>query len=193
MPYSRTISALLVLLVLGGCETLGNLVRLSQVRFFLDRVGEARLAGIDVGRLSDPGRLDAEQVLQVAAAIRSGSVPLDLVLHVGAENPSGNSVEVERVVLDWTLFLRGRETVNGVVDRALEIAPGQTSDLPVPIELDLYRFFREDARELIELARTVVTGEGDAGALELRARPTVYTPIGPIRYPDEIVLSGERL
>jgi hypothetical protein len=188
----RPLPVLLVaLLAAGGCATIENLVRLGQVRFFLDRVGEARLAGIDLDGLRERREVDAEEILRVASAIRAGSVPLDLVLHVGAENPSTNSVEVERVVLDWTLFLRGRETVKGVVDRALEIEPGSSSDLPVAIELDLYRFFREDAGDLIELARGLVTGTGGAD-LELRARPTVYTPLGPIRYPQDIVLSGER-
>jgi hypothetical protein len=182
--------ALLLLLLLGGCATLENLVRLREVQFFLDRVSGARLAGVDLERIENSRGVSTDDVLRIADAIRRGTVPLELVLHVGADNPGDNPVEVERVQLDWTLYLDQRETVSGVFDRALEIAPGGRNDLPIDIELDLYRFFREDARELLDLARELAGG-GDAATsrLSLRARPTVWTPLGPIRYPGEITIA----
>jgi hypothetical protein len=185
------ILALAVLLGIGfaGCTTLQNLARLREVDFFLDRISGARLAGVDVERLRGGGGLSGSDVLRVAEAVRRGSVPFDFVLHVGAENPGENPVAIERVQLDWTLWLEDRETVSGVFDRALELGPGRTTDLPIDVSLDLYRFFREDASELLELAREVVDGSGEASSkLELRARPTLWTELGPLRYPGEVTI-----
>ena len=172
----------------SGCATLENLARLREVDFFLDRVSGARLAGVQLDRLRSTGDLSTGDVLRVADAVRRGEVPFDFVLHVGAENPGDNPVEIERVQLDWTLYLKDREAVSGVFDRALAIGPGRQSDLPIDVSLDLYRFFREDARELVALARQLVDGAGASSQLELRARPTVWTELGPIRYPGEITI-----
>jgi hypothetical protein len=178
-----------LLLVLPGCATLENLARLRKVELFLDRVSGARLAGVDLERIESTREVSTGDVLRIAEAIRRGTVPLEMVLHVGADNPRDNPVKVERVRLDWTLYLDQRETVSGVFDRALDIPPGGSSDLPIDIELDLYRFFREDARDLLELAGELA-GAGAAGSrLSLRARPTVWTPLGPIRYPGEILIA----
>jgi hypothetical protein len=188
-PGRVAVLALLLGATLSGCATLENLARLREVDFFLDRISGARLAGIDLDRVRDARDLDAGAVLRVADAIRRGSVPFDFVLHVGAENPDDNAVEIERVELDWTLYLEDREAVSGVFDRALEIGPGRTSDLPIDVSLDLYRFFREDARDLLELARQLVGGaDTTTPRLELRARPTVWTELGPIRYPGEVTI-----
>ncbi|HUP24554.1 MAG TPA: hypothetical protein VNB06_16620 [Thermoanaerobaculia bacterium] len=163
------VPACLLLLGLAGCATIENLVRLREVQFFLDRVSGARLAGVDLERIESSRDISTGDVLRIADAIRRGTVPFELVLHVGADNPGDNSVEVERVQLDWTLYLDQRETVSGVFDRALEIAPGGRNDLPIDIQLDLYRFFREDARDLLELARELAGG-GDAATSRLSLR-----------------------
>jgi hypothetical protein len=190
LPSDRLLPALALLLIgLSGCATLENLARLREVQFFLDRVSGARLAGVDLERIESARDVSTRDVLRIAEAIRRGTVPLELVLHVGADNPGDNPVEVERVQLDWTLYLDQRETVSGVFDRALEIDPGGTSDLPIGIELDLYRFFREDARALLELAGELTGAGGATSHLSLRARPTVWTPLGPIRYPGEITIA----
>ena len=189
LRHGLVLVPVLFLLALQACATLENLSRLREVDFFLDRVSGARLAGVDLEGIESSRDVAAGDVLRIADAIRRGTVPLELVLHVGADNPGSNPVEVERVQLDWRLYLDDRETVNGVFDRALELDPGRTTDLPIDIELDLYRFFREDARDLLELAGDLAGGGDAVSRISLRARPTVWTPLGPLRYPGEITIA----
>jgi hypothetical protein len=173
---------------LGACAALETLAALQEVRFRIDGVSDGRLAGVPlegVRRLDD---LAPRDLARIAGAYYRDSVPLRFTLHVGATNPGTNDVDARLERLDWTLLLDGRETVSGVYDRNLLLPAGRTVDLPLGIDLDLLRFFRESQDGLARLALDVAGGQGTGDRLELRARPTISTPLGPIRYPGEIVI-----
>ena len=186
--FVLTFSLLGASALLGTCAALESIVALQDVEFRLDGVSDGRLAGVPlagVRRLDDLGIRD---VARIADAYRRGSVPLRFVLHVGATNPGVNDVDARLERLDWTLLLDGRDTVSGAYDRNLLLPSGRTVDLPLQMELDLLEFFRESQDGLASLALDVAGGRGTGDRLELRARPTISTPLGPIRYPGEIVI-----
>jgi hypothetical protein len=70
------------------------------------------------------------------------------------------------------------------------VADGST-DIPIPIELDLLRFFDSGAKDLAAVA-VRAAGAGGPTNVALRARPTVRTPMGPVRFPNEIVIGPRR-
>lgn len=184
--------ALILVLVcsasLGACTALETLAALQEVRFEIDGVSDGRLAGVPLAGVRRLDDLAPTDLARIAEAYYRDAVPLNFTLHVGATNPGANDVDARLERLDWTLLLDGRETVAGVYDRDLLLPSGRTTDLPLRIELDLLEFFRESQDGLASLALDVAGGRGTGDRLELRARPTVSTPIGPIRYPGEIVI-----
>jgi len=107
---------------------------------------------------------------------------------VRAENPASNPVQARLVKMEWTLFLRDRRTISGVFDENLVMPPGEPTDIPVAIQLDLLEFFDEGAKDLVDLA-LAVAGWGDVPKdVSLRVTPTIDTPLGPIRYPEPITV-----
>jgi hypothetical protein len=174
-------------LVHPGCATLDALAQLPQIDFHLDRATRPTLAGIDLRRVERAEDLRAADLLAVGLAVRRGELPLRFDLHVGADNPSTNRYDLRLDRLEWTLLLEDRETVSGIVDRSFVIAPGATTDIPIGIELDLMRFFDGGAQDLARLAVRAVGG-GEPVNLRLRARPTVRTPLGLVRFPNEITI-----
>jgi len=184
-----TLAAVLAAALLNlSCATLERLSDLGGLDFFLDRVDRAVLADVDLGRVRRFEDLRSQDVLRIADSVRRGRLPLRFTLHVGARNPSDNPVEVRLERLDWTLLLEDRETVSGVLRDDIVLAPARTSDIPLPIELDLLRFFDDNARDLADLALRAAGGGGEPKNLKLRARPTVRTPLGVFRFPDEITI-----
>jgi hypothetical protein len=92
------------------------------------------------------------------------------------------------VGLAWTLLIEDRETISGTVNQLIDLPPGQPQDIPVSIGLDLVQFFDRNLRDLVELA-LAVSGQGGAPKnIQLRATPTIETPLGPIRYPQPITI-----
>ena len=178
--------ALGVLLLIPGCTTLQQLNALRSVDFELDRLSNGLVAGVDLDRLRDGRSLSPSDVARLGAAAARGSVPLRFTLHVGAENPADNPIAAQLVSLDWTLFLDGTETIQGVYNDTRQIQPGTTADLPIDMELDLARFFGGNAADLAQLVGNIAGVSSQRQTVRLEARPTVSTQFGPISYPGVI-------
>ena len=179
----------LLLIVFGlapGCTTLQQLASLRQVDFDLDRVANGFVAGVDLDNIVESRRVGVADGARITAAALRGNVPLRFTLFVGAENPADNPAAAQLVSLDWTLFLDGTETVSGIYNDDRLIEPGTRTMLPVDIELDLVRFFGNNAGDLIDLVGDLAGDGSQPSILRLQARPTVNTAVGPIRYPGTI-------
>ena len=180
------VAALAVLLAVPGCTTLQQIAALRQVEFDLDRVSNGLVAGVDLDAIARGGSLGPTDLARLGTAAARGEVPLRFTLHVGAENPADNPAAAQLVSLDWTLFLDGTETVSGVYNDDRQIPPGGAVDLPVDIELDLVQFFGRNVGDLTTLVRNLAGEDTRRQTIRLEARPTVSTPVGPIRYPGTI-------
>ncbi len=178
-----------LLLASTGCTTLGAIAALEQVQLSFDRVSDGDLAGVDLARYRSLSEIPARDLLQIGMAYRQGDLPLRFTAHVGAENPDTNAVTARLERLGWTLRLNGREALNGVVDRPIVLPAGQRVDVPIGIEVDLLDLYSDNRDDLIQLALRLLGQGGDPQNLELAVRPTVSTPLGPIDYPGEIVLT----
>jgi hypothetical protein len=185
----------LILLVLSaaGCATLQQFSALGDVDFSLDRVSGLRLAGIDLGGIDSFDDVSLMDAAALTLAISRNELPLDLQLHVLAENPQENSVEARLLQMDWTLFLQDRETLSGVITEEFRLPPGQPTDIPVAVSLNLVEFFDGSARDLLELALSLAGQGGEAKDIALRASPVIDTPLGPIRYPQPITILSRKV
>lgn len=172
---------------MGGCATLRAVAALRQVVFAFDHISNVRLLGIGLDGVNGWSDLRAADASRLIYAATSGAVPLDLTVHVRAENPASNNVTARLVGLDWTFFVEDRRTVSGQLPGALELPPGQPVDVPLPVTLDLRQFFQGGARDLFEVA-LAIAGHGTSKPIRLEATPVVDTPAGPIRYPQPIVI-----
>lgn len=190
------VAVLIVMLGLGlavlmsGCQTLREVSNLRNVDFRIDRVADARLAGVRLNDVREYSDIGARDMLRLSAAIADGEMPLSFTVHVGAQNPSTNDTNARLTRMDWTLLLQDRETISGTFDRDVVIPPGEPTDIPITMEVDLVRFFDDNLRGIVDLA-LAVGGEGEAQNVKLRARPTINTALGPIKYPNDILIVNE--
>jgi len=161
---------------------------LRQVDFVLDRASGARLAGIDLEQVRSYNDLTGSDLLRVGQAVSQNEMPLQFTLHVSAKNPEENQRPARMVAFDWTLLLDERETIAGTFNETVRLPAGEVVDVPLRMELDLLNFFERSSRDLVELALAIAGAEGASSRIQLRARPSVDTPIGPIRYPNDITI-----
>ncbi len=194
LSRAAVVGAILVgiALVAGSCATLQEIAALRLVDFSIGSTSDGVLAGIDLTRVRSYEDLRPGDLLDLAAAARRKELPLAFTLHVAGRNPSSNATPARLVRLEWTLFLQDHETVSGVLDRDVVLEPGAVTDIPLRIDLDLVRFFRDDVRQLAELALGL-SGNRESVQIRLAARPTVTTPLGPLRYPGTITIARKTL
>jgi hypothetical protein len=190
VPTSRLGVVLgMTLLLLTGCAALQSFYSLARVDFELDRVSGVRLAGVSLDEVAGYQSLSLVDVMRIGTALSGGTLPLDLNLHLVADNPADNP-EARLLGMDWTLFLHDRETVSGRLEREIRLPPDSRTDVAFLIELDLLEFFDGPAQDLVGLA-AAITGVGDeATAVRVEILPTIDTRLGPIQYPQPIVLGG---
>jgi hypothetical protein len=190
--------ALILAVVLGmgtveSCSTLNALAGLSRVQFKLNDVGQLRLAGVDITNkrsVTDFGIMDAANLLN---AFRTGTFPLTFTLNVAAKNPNQPSQNnalssLQLTQFPWRLLVDGNETISGGIGSPVSIpSGGNTQVIPLQVSLDLKQFFgNRGYDDLLNLA-LAIAGQG-AAKLQLKAQPTVSTPIGTMRYPNELTI-----
>jgi hypothetical protein len=180
---SAVVIAVLTPLALASCTAFQQLAALRTVTFAFSHVSDVRLAGIPIERVADFGSLGVADAARLAAAVAAKQVPLELVAHVAATNPAENTVAARLVDLDWTLFIEDRRSLGGGMGGAVSIEPGRTVDVPLTVSLDLVQLEGGGARDLFDMA-VAIAGQGSVKKdLRLELRPTIETPLGPIRYP----------
>ena len=190
-PQRRRVSAALLSAGLAGCSTLQEIAALRAVTFLLDRITGLSLAGVDLSGVRRANDLSIVDGTRVATAFASRQLPLAFDLHVRAENPASNPVTARLTRMDWTLFLQDTETITGQLARDITLAPGQPTDIPIAVTLDLLEFYQRSAGDLIDLALNLAGAGGEPKEVRLSAIPTIDTPLGAIRYPRPItIVSG---
>ncbi len=187
MRLART-AIVATFVALSGCATLQQVLALRNVTFTVDRVSDLRLAGVDLGRVTSFADLGFADAARLTRALAQRDLQLDFQLHLLAENPADNTVDARLVRLDWTLLLQGRETLSGVFAEETLLRPGQPTDVPITISLNLIEFFEGSAQDLVELALSLAGQGGAPKEVTLRATPIVDTALGPIRYPRPITI-----
>ncbi len=177
-------------LLLGGlsCHTLREWRALRQVDFYLDRIDEVYLAGINLSTIQQYEDLKASQIAQLSLALAQGTLPLRFRLYVVAVNPRENHVTARLERLEWTLRLDERPLLSGIIDQTYRLPPGEPKSIPVDIELDLLDVFEKNLRDLVELALALSGTEGVTKRVSLTAKPFVQTPFGPLSYPQPMLI-----
>jgi hypothetical protein len=181
---------LLGLGVFASCQTLREVSNLKDVKFRIDRVEDARLAGVSLEQVQSYRDLGGMDVTRLGSALSQGELPLSFTLHVEATNPENNRLNARLTQMDWTLLLEDRETISGVFQREVVLPPGAPTDVPVNVELDLVEFFDENLRGLVDLA-TAISGDGPPQNVKLEVQPTIQTRLGPMQYPKPIIVVSE--
>jgi hypothetical protein len=184
----RVLTASCLLLAVTSCATMRSISALRQVDFAIDRLATIRLAGVNLDNVRRPSDISPLDAARIGAAALRGQMPLTFDIHILGTNPPENNTTARLIRFAWTLNLNGRETVSGSLDTAYIFQPGQTTDVRLPVSLDLARYFNQSGQDLIDLALGLAGVGTKETQVEIRAVPTIDTPLGGIRYPNAITI-----
>ncbi|GAV20310.1 hypothetical protein MMIC_P1275 [Mariprofundus micogutta] len=189
--FSRA-TALTAVLFLSACATMITPTELSKVKFSLDRVSAVQLAGINLMEIDTLDELNMFQIARASMAVSRQSLPLDLTLHLKSENPLANQVAARLIRMDWTLVLDGRDTISGSMEKNIQMAAGESQDIPLNLSLNMFEFFDEkSALDMLDLALAFAAEDGMMPqGVALKIRPTIDTMFGPITYGSPLLIES---
>ncbi len=192
---------LLLVLAVGseGCSSLsalGALTDIQHLQFKLGDVNNYRVDNIDISRLSEPSQIPPLDLARLGTSIARKSLPVSFRLNVLAKNPNDGAGRTQPTPLylnrmEWTLVINDRTTITGVVNKELEIpGNGQTTTIPLDIQLDLFKFFNDKGlNDLLDLAFAMGGAKGSSANLQLLAKVAVrISGVGVIEYPNQLTI-----
>lgn len=187
-----------VLLSLTSCAQLNSLLGLTRVQFKLQDAVNVNLAGINMTGKKSMSDITVMDGLNLGKAFATGKFPLTFTLNVAAKNPNqkdpksniSNTFSLQE--FPWRLLIDNKETITGGIASPVSLPDGGTTTIiPLQISVDLKQFFANKGYEDMANLAIALAGDGES-RLELRAKPTISTPIGNMTYPKELnIVSAE--
>lgn len=191
--YSILIIVLLFALAIGGCSVYKSLANLGRLQYKLANTSSLSLAGVPLAGKSKIGDFSTKDILTFTAAVARGSLPITFTLNVDAKNPNTGGGVYARTnatieSFPYRLVLDGSEVLSGNISSPFVIpGTGETSVIPLSISFDLFQSFKNRSyASLVNLALSIAGVGSGATQVELYAKPTVGTDLGPISVPSEI-------
>ncbi len=156
MKKTFVVAAVLALGLFTSCNVVKELgqavTNLSRCSFKLDGIGDFQVAGISLTGKTNLGFADAARAV---AAFGKGELPASFTLNVAAVNPndgSGGTPKSSATLTSfaWNLRLDDTPTISGDISDPIVIpGTGQQAIIPLRMNLDLMKFFRDKGYEKI--------------------------------------------
>jgi hypothetical protein len=191
--FLTPIVAIVIIFSFNSCATLNSLAGLTRAQFKLNDAVGYRLSGVDVMNKHSIRDFTIMDGLNLTKSFATGTFPLTFTLNVAVKNPNqaqnGGSLNALSLSdFPWRLMIDGRETISGNIGGPVSLpGGGQTTIIPLQVSVDLVKFFGDKGYEDIVNLALAVAGQGTS-KLALKAQPTVSTPIGSLRYPNELTI-----
>ena len=186
---------LLSVLAVSACSVLQTISNISRLKYKIGSATNYQLAGIDVKNKRSIKDFNAMEVLKLSGGLMKGSLPLTFILNVEAKNPNDGSggypaTDINITNFPWRLFVNDKEVVSGgLANPVLVPGRGEAAIIPLQIQFDLAKSFKEKSLDdLLGLILQVSGAGGSTSNLKLKAQPSLGTPIGNIKYPEEITI-----
>lgn len=184
-----------VVVFVSGCAVLQTISNVSRLKYKIGSTTNYQLAGVDVKNKKSIKDFNAMEVLKLSGGLLKGSLPLTFTLNVEAKNPNDGSggypaTDIKLTNFPWRLFVNDKEVVSGELKEPLTVpGKGEATIIPLQIQFDIAKSFKEKSiDDILGLVLQAAGAGGSTSNLKLKAQPTIGTPIGNIKYPEEITI-----
>jgi hypothetical protein len=166
---------------------------LTRAQFKIQDAIGYRLSGVDLMNKHSITDFSIGDGLNMMNSFRTGKFPLTFTINVAVRNPNqhqeGSGLSsVSLTEFPWRLLINGKETISGGIGNAVFLPDGgATTIIPLQVSVDLKEFFGDKGYDDIIGLALAVAGQGSS-QISLKARPTISTPIGSLKYPNELTI-----
>lgn len=179
----------------GVYETISNFARLQ---FKVDSYNNFRVADVALENKSDIDDFSPIDYVKLTGAFVKGELPFSFVINVEAQNPNDGSggfpaTDISIKQFPFRVLLDDKQILSGnIQDEFLVPGVGENKIIPILVEVDLLKFFKDKSfDELADFILAVGGKDGSRSRISLFAKPVLGTPVGSLEYPEEIKISHE--
>lgn len=184
-----------LIFILSGCSVLQTFSNITRLKYKISSASNYQIAGIDVRNKKSVKDFNAVDILKLSTGLMKGNLPLTFVLNIEAKNPNDGSggypaTDISIANFPWRLFVNDKEVVSGELKEPILVpGRGESTIIPLQIQFDVAKSFKEKSLDdLLGLVLQIAGAGGSTSNLKLKAQPSLGTPIGNIKYPEEITI-----
>lgn len=193
----KKISAIFFLttILVASCSIFQTIENVGRLKYRIHSALDYKLGGISINNKTSIRDFSAIDLLKLSANITKGNLPLTFQINVEAKNPNdgtggGPRTDINLNSFPWRMFLNDKELVSGNIAQPVFVpGKGESVLIPIQVEIDLVKAYENKSlNELVNLVLQLGGMHGSTSNLKLLVKPVLGTPIGNIKYPNEITI-----
>lgn len=190
----QLILACFIVLGLGSCginKQAQQIKALEKCDYRLTDATNITIAGADVKKIIQSGATSSVNFPGVALGLLRKDIPLRAKLNLEITNPSSSLASINN--FDYIVLINKQEIFNGTVDQSVSIGAGQTTQVPVQVNANIYQFLT-DNKMLDDIGAFIsgaTNGSEKKGLVTLKIRPSIKVGGGLVKYPGYITIDKE--
>ena len=195
MMLNRIIVIVIIAVTYASCgvdKQAKELRALEKCRYEFLSADSVFLAGADVNKLIDGGRINVGRLPGVAMGFLNRDIPLSGLLNIRITNPTNNLAGIRQFA--YKIAIEGSEILDGTSDVPIEIPPGETITVPVRLQANVYKFLsdKQTLNKLLDFMQHAHNGNADERInLTLKIKPTIALGNKQINYPGYISIDKQ--
>jgi hypothetical protein len=149
------------------------------------------IAGTDVRKLMEGKSVNTMNIPGIALGLLRKDIPLRAKLNLEISNPSNALAAINN--FDYIVLINKQEIFSGSVDQSVTIGAGQTTQVPVQVNANIYQFLT-DSKMLDDIGTFIsgaTNGNEKKGLVTLKIRPSIKVAGGLVKYPGYITIDKE--
>jgi len=164
---------------------------LEKCEYKLIDANNITLAGTDVKKLIAGKSINLINAPALALAFLRQDIPLRASLNLEIKNPSNSLAAINN--FDYIILINKQEVVNGTVDQRVSIEAGQTANVPLQLNTNVYKFLTN--QQILDDVTKFLTSASDGtetkGMVTIRIKPSIMVGGNLVKYPGYITIDKE--
>lgn len=170
---------LLVMLTTSSCSILEQAQeyeRFIQCEFSLNSIEILEVGGVEVSAFEKPSEIGMLTMMSLTQQLLSGTMPAKMSISLNAKN--NNAAKASIMGMDWQLFVKENQLLNGEVNRYVEVQPGSVTVFPITTTIDILKII--ESKSLDQVLNFVFSNnkEKELGELGLAVKIRPHYKVG---------------
>lgn len=165
---------------------------LEKCTYRITSADQVTLGGADVKKMINNQDINLASLPGLALGLLRKDVPLRARLNLEVKNPTGNDASINE--FEYKILINRQELATGFVNQALNVAAGQSSTVPVDMEINVYPFV-SNSKVMGEITDFIKSGKNGGpekkGILTLKIKPSIKVGNTLVKYPGFITVDKE--
>lgn len=183
------IAVIAVAVLFASCSALQNALQMTKCKYSYNSISGVKVAGIDFMNITPAALITA--IPRITKIIQGdfSDLPLEMTVNVNVMNPS-TTKSAALADMRYQMAIDNISIASGNIGRKFNVAPGQTSVLPVVVGTNLGNLVNSENRnQLVQIVKNFTGISGQESTIRLKVKPVLSTNRGTTVTMPEVPLS----